>query len=325
MKKIMKIFSRLFIMLLLLNACTDNGGLNIQDKKKIGLIVKMSYGYHWGTVKLGADAAAREFNVNVYYNGPSDEKDVEGQIKLVNAALDDEKVDALVLAASDFTKLVNATEKAYDMGIPAIIIDSEVDTDKINSYIYIDNLDAGKKAANMLVESMGMSQECNFAIMTSSKGSRDMELREKGLSSVLSKYPDFKLVKTEYCFSDKELAKALTKKIISSNSKINAIVAMNDIASEGVAEAIDQMNLTSKVKVIAFGSSPNEINYLDNGIIQATIAQNPFSIGYLGVKYAVDVLNGKSVPQYVDTNLKIINKENMYQSENQKLLFPFVR
>jgi ribose transport system substrate-binding protein len=325
MKNILRVLSCFLILTLLFSACGRNTGLEPQEKKKIGLIVKMSYGYHWGTVKLGADTAASEFNVNIYYNGANDEKDVEGQIKLVNYALDDEKVDALVLAASNFDDLVGVIKKAHNMGVPVIIIDSEVNTDVIDSTISIDNLDAGKKVGNMLVESFKPNNKCNFAIMNFVKGSRTAELRQEGVASVTTKIRDFKLIDIAYCNSDAELAKDYTKEIISRNPDIDAMVALNDIASEGVSEAIEQMHLSGKIKIIAFGSSPNEINYLDNGVIQATIAQNPFSMGYLGVKYAVDALNNKTIPKYVNTNLTIIDKNNMYFPENQKLLFPFVR
>ena len=53
------------------------------------------------------------------------------------------------------------------------------------------------------------------------------------------------------------------------------------------------------------------------------VVQNPFNMGYLGVKYALDVLNGDKVPKSVDTGSTVIDRENMYLPENQKLVFPF--
>lgn len=64
---------------------------------------------------------------------------------------------------------------------------------------------------------------------------------------------------------------------------------------------------------------------LQDGTVQATVIQNPFSNGYLAVKYAVEALEGATIPERVDTGTKLIDLENMLWPENQKLLFPFVR
>jgi ribose transport system substrate-binding protein len=331
MRKTVKFFSLCSILIctVFLNACTSRDiDLNSTAKKNIALIVKMNYGYHWGTVKLGADAAAREFNVNIDYAAPDDEEDVEGQIKLINDALDkkqDKKVNALILAASDYEALVGVTERAYNMGIPVIIIDSEVNTKNINSYIATDNIEAGKKAGNMLLSLVGKDKESRIAIMSFVKGSRNAEQREEGLMSIISQYPNLKVVAKEYCFSDTKLAYNLTRKIITENRQVDAIVALNEISSEGVAQAIDGMKLGGTVKVVAFDSTLQEIDFLEKGIIQATVIENPFSMGYLSVKYAVDAMQKKDVPKRYLIDSKVIDKNNMYSPENQKLLFPFIK
>jgi ribose transport system substrate-binding protein len=308
---------------LFINGCAKNVNLINGDKKNIVLITKMNNGYYWGSVKQGAETAGREFNVNVNFMAPEDEEDVRGQIELVNQELDGEKMDALVLAASDYEGLKEVTEKVFDQHIPVIIIDSEVNTKKINSYIAMNNLEMGNQAGNELVSLVG--RECKIAIVSFVKGTRNAEQREEGLLGFIRQHPGIHLVATEYCLSNSELAYELTKKIIAKHRDIDAIIALNAISSEGVAEAIDEMKLAGKVKIIAFDNTPKEIDYMDKGVIQATITQNPFSIGYMGIKYAFDALNGNSIPKYFDTGSKIIEGSNMYSPENQKILFPIVK
>lgn len=108
------------------------------------------------------------------------------------------------------------------------------------------------------------------------------------------------------------------------NNNIDAVIALNDIASEGVALAIDELNLEGKVKVIAFGSTTQELNYLEKSVINAIVIENPFSIGYLGVKFAVDAIENKKIPNKYLIETKVIDKNNMYLPENQRMLFPFV-
>lgn len=309
--------------LLIFNGCTRNVDLNrVEKKKTITLIAKMKSGDYWNTVKMGADAAAREFGVNVEFAAPQDEQDIEEQKRLMNLAIE-QKVGAIVLAAGDFTALVEVTEKAYDQHLPVIMIDSEVNTQKYHSYISTDNVEAGKKAGEKLVEIAGGN--CRVAIMNFVQGSRNAQEREAGVLQVLSRYPQIQVVAKEYCLSDTRLAVNLTRKIIEEKSPVDVIVALNSFAAVGVSQVVDEMNLENRVKVVAFDSIAEEIDFLDKDVIQATIVQNPFNIGYLGIKHAVEAMQGKKIPKRVDTGIKIIDKNNMYLPENQKLLFPFIK
>lgn len=324
MKGFLKLSIILFsiTVIVIFNSCSKNSDNNNEEKKNIAIIGGMNSGYHWGTVKRGAEAASREFNVNIEYSAPNDEGDVEGQIKLANQAIEKD-MDALILAPSDYEKMASLAEKAYKKNIPVIIIDSQVNTKKITSYIGTDNLEAGKKAGNMLVSMV--PKNSSIAIINFVKGSKNAEEREEGLLYVLSKHKDIKVVDKRYCQSDSKRSYNITKEIISKYGKIDCIVAFNSQSSEGAALAVDEMNLEGKVKIIAFDSAIQEIEFLEKGIIQATIIQNPFSMGYLGVKNAVEAMKGKKVYKNIDTGSKLIDKNNMDLPENQKLLFPFVK
>jgi ribose transport system substrate-binding protein len=324
MKKATRFIGFCLLVIFISTFADRDKSINLSDseKKNVALIVKSNYGYYWGNLKMGAYAAAREFNINIDYAAPGDESDIPGQIELVNKAID-KKVDGIILAASDYKQLVEVTERAYDLRIPIIIIDSEVDTKKVDSYIATDNLEAGRKAGSVIAEIS--DRKSKVAVMSFLKGSRSAELREYGLLDVISKYPDIEIVAKEYCLSDGKLAYNLTKKIISENEELDAIVALNEVASEGVAQAIDEMDLEGKVKVIAFESTLREIDYLDKGVIQATIIQNPFSMGYLGVKNIFESINNKKIEKRIFIDSKIIDRDNMYLPENEKLLFPLIK
>lgn len=313
----------LFTTIIHFTGCSKQVDISSGERKKVALVLRTNYGYYCSNLKIGAETAAREFNVDIIHYAPDDEEDAEGQIKQVNQALSEDKVSALVLSACDYNTLVGVTEKAFDMGIPVIIIDSEVNTDKIHSYIATNNLNAGKMAGGVLIDIAGKNSK--IAIMSFIKGSRNAEQREIGLEQVLYKYPGIEVVTKEYCMSDAKRAYSLTKSILEKNKDINAIVALNEIASVGVALAVEEMKLEGKVKIVAFESTLQEIDFIEKGVIQSTIIQNPFNMGYLGVKNAVDVMNGKQVDKRRYLESKVINKDNMYLPENQKLLFPLIK
>jgi len=291
-----------------------------EEPKKISLILKTQTGDYWKNVRMGAEVAAKEFNVKVDFTSPSDETDIEGQAVLVNAAIQ-RKTNALIVAPGDNNLLVNVIEKAISKKIPVLVIDSKLNTDKISSYITTNNVKAGKSAGEKLLSLSNVSSR--IAIINSIKGSSNNKEREDGLKSIISKYPKMNVKYMDSIAPDSESASVITKKLVLGDDKINSIIALNYISSIGVAHAIDELGLAGKINVITFDNTPEEIEFLEKGVIQATVTQSPFGMGYLAVKYAVLNLQGKKIPKYVDTGLVVIDRNNMYLTKNQKILFPF--
>ena len=269
---------------------------------------------------MGAEAAGKEFNVNVEFWGPTNELEIDKQIEMVREVIN-EKVDALVLAACDYVRLVEPTEEVIAAKIPVIVIDSDLKSDKVKSFIGTDNVGAGYMVGKTLVDTIGKNG--NVAVMSFIKGAASADQREEGFFNAIKDYPGINIVTTEYCSSNIDLSESLTYKILNEHEEdLDAIAALNADSTVGVARAIEKRGFAGKIRIVGFDSTPDEIDFLERDVIDSLIIQNPFSMGYLGVKYAVDVMNGKPVPKIVDTGSRVINKDNMYLPENQKLLFP---
>jgi ribose transport system substrate-binding protein len=292
------------------------------QKKHLEVVLRSQNGDYWKIVKMGAEVAAKEFDVTLDFRAPGDEADVNGQIALMEQSISI-KPDAIVLAANDYKGLTEVVDQAASLNIPVVTIDSEVDSRNAKSFIGANNYEAGKIAGQQLIKLTGAKS--SIAIVGFKQGERNTEQREQGLLNEISKYPEVKVVDKVYSLTDRDLAGQLTSDIIRRNPKLNGIVALNEISSIGVADAIGRMGLQGQVKIITFDSTSEELELLQEGVIQATIIQNPFSIGYLGVKNAVDALKGGKIPSRVDTGIKAIDLNNMFWSDNQKLLFPFIK
>lgn len=322
----MKTINRLLAYLLILclypsiTGCAGNK-LSTQERgTHIKVIVKKRDASFWTVVKMGALAAGKEFAVDVDFDGPTDEKDIDGQIRMVDKAIDD-RVDALVLAASDYTRLVDVAEQAVRENIPVIIIDSDINSDKMYSFIGTDNVDAGKLLGETLVDKVG--DKCNIAVMSFVKGAASSDQRDEGLFESLGKHASIKLLSAEYCNSDENIAEQLTEELVEKYPELDAIVCTNAYGTTGTARAIEKLGKAGKVKVIGLDSTPEEISFMEKDVVQSLVVQNPFSMGYLGIKYALDAINGKNLSKRINTELKVIDKNNMYEPENEKLLFPF--
>ncbi|WP_055669585.1 substrate-binding domain-containing protein [Desnuesiella massiliensis] len=320
MKKIIVfiiLFSSLFTA-----SCSSNSKSDYVNKGNIVFISRMKNSEYWNVVKMGATAAASEFNANIELLATDYGDDVDGQIRLIEEALN-KKADAIIIAPNDYNKLVKVLDKVNSKKIPIIVIDSEVNTDKINGFVGTNNYEAGKAAGEKIVELCG--ENSNIGILSLIQGAGNNEKREKGLTDVLASHPKINIMAKEESLSDPTLATILTRRLIERNPDLNGIVAMNDVLSEGAAEVIHEMKLEDKIKLVTFDSTTKEIGMLEKGVIKATIVQNPFSMGYLGVKNAVKVIKGESIQKNIDTGITVIDKKNMFDSKNQKLLFPFAK
>ncbi|WP_165842281.1 substrate-binding domain-containing protein [Paenibacillus xerothermodurans] len=290
--------------------------------RAVTLILKTGGSDYWQTVRMGAEAAAKEFNVALKVYEPGAEDDVSGQIGLVRQSLV-EGTEAVVLAANDYEALADVIQEADSQQVPVITVDSEVSSPQVRSFIGIDNYKAGRQAGRKLIELIG--EFGRIAVMSGGKESRNSQERERGLLDEIAKYHGVQVLKKEYCISDETRCGEHVRNIIAEHKQIDGIVALHAVSSIGVAAEIQALGLAGQVKVISFDSTPENIEFLQEGVIQAAIIQNPFSMGYLGVKHALGALNGSEVPGFVDTGTKVIDQENMFWSDNQKLLFPFVK
>ncbi|MFL0248128.1 substrate-binding domain-containing protein [Candidatus Clostridium stratigraminis] len=321
-KKIITL-SLIIIIAFSITSCNKKlGNDNIDTRKNIEFIVKMRSGDYWTTVQMGANDAAKEFNVNMNFIAPDNEEDIEGQKKLINEAID-KKVDAIVLSASDYEKMSGVVNNAAANKIPVVLIDSGVNSDKPVSFISSDNVEAGKLAGEKLIQNVG--KKSKVAILSFVEGSESAMDREKGVIDVLTNYSNVKLVAKEYCGSNEAMAKSLTKSIISVDKDLNGIVALNSAAALGAARALEELGLSGKIKLITFDSTILELQFIEKGVIQDTVVQNPFKMGYLGVEYAAMAARGNKVPKNENLDLKVIDKYNIYNPENQRFIFPFTK
>ena len=323
MKKFIKIIIIVFMLICIAliepvaESDADNSG-----EVKIAFIGATDNGDYWNSMKMGADIAEKDFNVHIDYMIPSGEDDTNDQIKFISKAIYN-KVDAIIINPMDYKSPIDIINKAMEHGIYVIVVDSELNSDKISSFIGSENFEAGKMAGQEIINLCGTN--CNIAVIGFFQGNPIGEKREQGIINVIKHHKNMKVIEKEYCSKDQALAFTLTRNMLNNISNIDVIVALNSAASEGAAQAVYDLKLKDKVKIISFDSTPREIEYMESGIINATIIQNPFSMGYFSVKNAAYAAKGKTIKKTIYTGTKLIDNNNMYSSENQKLLFPFVK
>jgi ribose transport system substrate-binding protein len=273
----------------------------------------------WDVVNQGVKEAAREFGVEIIISGPRFEKEINRQINIMNAVLEERpRPPLIVLAATDYKRLVDSVEKANKLGIPIVTMDSGVESDIPVSFIATDNIDAGNKAGEEMKRLISINSRKSIAIVSHIKETATAIDREAGVREALL---GENIIGTWFCDVEPEIAYKITLELLQDES-IGGIVALNEVAALGVARAIDERQAEDKVFVVGFDSAVRELSYLEEGIIKATVVQRPYNMGYLTIKTAVDYLKGNKVDTFIDTGSILITKENMFKREFQELLFP---
>ena len=306
---------------LLLLCCLFIGCQAKVSRVKIAVIVKSTTSQFFQSMLAGVVAASSEYNIDYIFQGPSKEEDYETQIQQVYQIIQN-GYHGLVLSAIDYEALVEPVETAIAKGLKVIVVDSDIHSDLVHVRIGTDNYQAGQMAAEaMLDQSKG---DLHVGIVNFSMNTKNGQDREDGFKETLGEHERVKSIQIINVDSDILSATEATKDLLKSDQKMNAIVTFNEWTTLGVGYAIKELDLKERVCVVAFDNHPISVEMLETGEVNALIVQSPFSMGYLGVEHAYQLITNKKVnTSEIATKTVTITKENMFDQENQKIVFPF--
>ncbi len=286
-------------------------------------VISMGFQHeYWQTVKLGVDKAAKELGINVPFFGPTVETEVDVQINLFENSLA-KNVDAILLAPCDSEALSSLAEKAVDKGVVVATFDVDISAPEYRiSFVATDNYAAGKLAGDQMGKLLGGKGK--VGIVGHIAATFDTRERIGGFIDIIKqKYPEITLLDVVYGDGDHKKSMDKAADMITSNPDLRAIYATNEGGAIGVALAVEEADKVGEVKVVGFDSSDQEIDYLMKGVINGFVVQNPFQMGYLGVKMLYDkVVNNIEPVERIDTGVVWVDMQNYNNPEIQKILYP---
>ena len=304
-----------------LTACSSSGNEKEQNQRYIAVICKGTQHEFWKTVEKGAKDAGEELKAKVTFEAPKDESKIDVQIDMVKQAIQN-RADAIVLAPLDTEKLNDVIDEAVDKGIPVLTFDSDVTTNKRIATIGTSNESAGSIAARNAVRLM--NGKGKVAIISFVKGAQTAVARNEGFMREIEKNykEDVEIVGVEYCGGDSELAKKQALEFIKQHPDLKCIYAANEGCALGAAAAVQETGRQEEISVIGFDSSEDEIRYLKEGAIDGMMVQNPYNMGYLGVRNINKVLDGEHIEEKIDTGATYVDRNNLNDEDTQWLLYP---
>lgn len=280
---------------------------------------------YWVDAREGLEDRARALGVKADFRGASG-TDVNEQIKQFEDAMA-RKPAGIILSPSGvgITTMIN---RAVDSGIPVICVDSDAPQSKRYSYVGTDNYNAGKQGGELLGKLLNGKGE---VFLLSVPGEPNLEERIKGYQDALAKHPGITIVDVGNDRADANEAAKAARNILSAHPNIAGVGCVDSGGGEGTAVVLREKGLVGKVKIVGMDRNDATLNLIEEGVIDASIAQRTYTMAYMSLGMLYDLHHNKvrmvddwraagvlPLPTDVDTGTVVITKENVDAFKRKK-------
>lgn len=263
---------------------------------------------HWVAVDKGCkDAAAELGNIKYRWDAPVDGKNDVAQMECINNAAAN-GANLILLASNGPDTQVAAIREAAGKGVKFIYVDSPANY-KAHQTLATDNEAAGKTAGTEMLAALkaaGVSKG-KIGIVNVNPSTMSTTLRERGFRSAF-KDTGFQIMETQYGEGQVAASQNIATNYITQG--VVGIFGTNEGGTTGVGNAIAESR--SKVIGVGFDKSDAILQHIRKGNLLCTMSQNPYVMGFEGMKSAALVLKGETVkPEVRDTGVTVVNKANV--------------
>jgi ribose transport system substrate-binding protein len=274
---------------------------------------------YWQTAASGFTKAASEMQVRGTITGPGsyDPKAEQQEFRRVlqlNPA-------GILVSPADPDLMKQDIDSAIAAGIPVITVDADSAASKRLTFIGTDNYEAGRMGGEIV--SRSLQGNGSVAIFTMPEQT-NLNERYRGYMEILTAYPHITVLPIVDIKGDPQIAFDQTQKLIGGKTKVDAFVCLDALGGKGVAKALSEAHVPGKT-VIAMDSDPETMEWIRKGYIQGTIAQRPFTMGFVGLKMLDDLHRHKPgsfaagwakdpfapIPTFVNTGVIWVDKQNL--------------
>ena len=259
----------------------------------------------WAAVERGAEEKGAELGVNVVVLAPPSESDVAAQIAQIEDQLA-KGVSGIVLAPTDPNALAPVVDEAIADGVPVVFVDTKGSNAGV-TYIGTDNQVGAALAAEHICANVAAGSDVAIlqGIVTQSTGKARADGSAAGLAAC-----GLNIVAEQTGEWDRAKGLAVMENIITGNPNLMAVFASNDNMGLGAIEALKNADMLEQVFVVGFDANPDAAASVLAGEMSATVAQNPYNMGAIGVESVMTLIGGGSLPPIIDTGTVLVTMEN---------------
>jgi len=298
-----------------------------QTKPTISVIAKDTTSPYWQAVLAGARKAGQDLGVNVIELGAQSESDVSGQISILAKAVASNPA-AIVIAPAKFAALGKPIDEAAKK-VKIIGIESAADTKAMTSLVATDNVNAGRVAADALAVAITKSSadtEGDVVMISSMPGVPSLDQRAKGFKEVVTaKYKALDITAEKVADGKPATVFGIMNDLIANTGDLRGVFVSDPITAQAVSQAVVEKKTNDKINIVGVGSDEKLVKFLRDDVIAGLVVEDPFRMGYDGVKTALAASKGEQVSANIDTGATLVTKANMSSARSQELLKPKVR
>lgn len=282
----------------------------------------------WGAMAEGVEDGAQEAGVEYYLQAVESDQAAESQLNVCNTMLERDPV-VLITAAINSTNLLPCLDQAQEAGIEIVDLDGNLDPEileaegiDITFSIGSDNVEAGAKAADYLVDELGADATGPVLVIEGLSGNVTGMQRARGFSDRLAeRAPGLEIVASLPGDWDRGKAANITNDILTRNPDLRAIFAANDGMALGAVESVFASGKGDQVIIIGVDGNSDAVKSINQGRLTASVAQLPYLVGKRAVENAQAALNGEDVPDQIIVPTLVLTQEVLDAGEEPLLQY----
>ncbi len=228
----------------------------------------------------------------------------------------DKGVDLLIISANEATPMTPIVEEAYQKGIPVILVDRKILSDKYTAYISADNYEIGRAVGNYMASTL--KGKGNVVELTGLSGSTPAMERHQGFMAAISNFPDIKLIDKADAAWEREPAEVAMDSILRRHPKIDAVYAHNDRIAPGAYQAARKAGREKEMIFVGIDALPGKGNGLElvlDSVLNATFIYP--TNGDKVLQLAMNILEAKPYPRETIMNTAVVDRTNAHVMQLQ--------
>jgi ribose transport system substrate-binding protein len=265
-----------------------------------------------GALQKAAELSANgAIQVELLYIG-SVSADAAEQVQVIEDAIA-RKVDAIAISCNDPIVCINPINKAVAAGIPVMTWDADSPQSQRFTYLGIDNYQAGRAAADLLVRAMG--EQGNVAILTGVPRAHNLEERIRGFEDGIAPFPGIQVVATAVSNDDINLGVQVVEETMQTHPNLDGWFFAGMwplVADRGSMPLWEEAALRGDTKTVAFDTLPVELALLRDGYLWGLVGQKYWGWGYDTIQIVYDhIVNDETHPPSISSGIDIVTRNNV--------------
>lgn len=286
-----------------------------KQKTHIALVMKTLTNPFFVAMEKGAREAEKEFGIQLVVKTAAEETSINQQIDIVNQLVRDNQVSAIVIAPGDSVELIPVLKTAQDKGIKVVNIDNQLDPEASQKlgltpvpFISVDNEAAAYLSAKYISDKI--TSPTNVAILEGIPSASNAQARKAGAVKAFSENPNITVVASKTAHWKVDEGYEVTKSIFEEFPDIGALFCANDMMAIGAIQYLTE-SARENVQVAAFDAIDEAKSAIKERKLAVSIDQLPARQGYVGVKLALDLLNGQTPPPETFIDVSVIDAQSL--------------